>query len=85
MLSLMQTDWIPRIPLAEWTESVVDWVTDTFEGFFDFISAAVDIIVGALQFALTAPPALLTVAEKICGLFGHEKSQVCIRHWRFQH
>ena len=62
MLSLMQTDWIPRIPLAEWTESVVDWVTDTFEGFFDFISAAVDIIVGALQFALTAPPALLTVA-----------------------
>lgn len=62
MLSLMQTDLIPKIPLARWTESGVDWITDTFEGFFDFISAAVDIIVSALQFALTAPPALLTVA-----------------------
>jgi glycine betaine/proline transport system permease protein len=58
----LQTELIPSIPLAEWTESAVDWVTDTFEGLFDFISAAVDIIVGVLQFALTTPPALLTVA-----------------------
>ena len=62
MLALLQTELIPKIPLARWTESGVDWVTETFEGFFDFISAAVDIIVGALQFALTTPPALLTVA-----------------------
>jgi glycine betaine/proline transport system permease protein len=62
MFSFAQTDLIPKIPLAEWTENVVDWVTDSFEGVFDFISAAVDLIVGVLQFALTSPPALLTVA-----------------------
>jgi glycine betaine/proline transport system permease protein len=62
MFALAQTDLIPKIPLASWTESGVDWVTETFEGLFDFVSAAVDIIVGALQFALTTPPALLTVA-----------------------
>jgi glycine betaine/proline transport system permease protein len=62
MLSFAQTDLIPKIPLAEWTESAVDWITDTFAGAFDFISAMVDILVGALQFALTSPPALLTVA-----------------------
>jgi glycine betaine/proline transport system permease protein len=62
MLALLQTELIPKIPLAEWTERGVDWVTDNFEGLFDFISAAVDIVVGVLQFALTTPPALLTVA-----------------------
>ncbi len=62
MLALLQTELIPKIPLAEWTERGVDWVTGNFEGIFDFLSAAVDLIVGALQFALTTPPALLTVA-----------------------
>lgn len=75
MLSFAQTDLIPKIPLAEWTESAVDWITEGpiqengerpenwfLAEFFDFISVAVDAIVGALQFALTSPPALLTVA-----------------------
>lgn len=61
MISLLQTDLVPKIPLARWTERGVDWVTETFEGFFDFVSTVVDAVVGVLQFVLTAPPALLTV------------------------
>lgn len=62
MVSLMQTDLIPKIPLADWTESGVDWITDTFDGAFDFLDSVIDLVVGSLEFVLLAPPALLMVA-----------------------
>ena len=62
MLALLQQDLIPEIPLDDWTESAVDWVTETFGWFFDILGAVIQTIVGVLEFALTAPPALVTIA-----------------------
>jgi len=62
MLAFLQTELIPKIPLAEWTESGVDWITDTFEGAFDLLDTVIDIVIGSLEFALLTPPALLMVA-----------------------
>ncbi len=62
MLAFLQQDVIPKIPLDDWTESAVDWVTETFGWFFDILGAIIQAIVGVLEFALTAPPALVTIA-----------------------
>jgi glycine betaine/proline transport system permease protein len=62
MLAFLQTELIPKIPLADWTESGVDWITDTFEGAFDLLDTVIDLIIGSLEFVLLAPPALLMVA-----------------------
>jgi glycine betaine/proline transport system permease protein len=62
MLAFLQTELVPKIPLAEWTESGVDWITYTFDEFFDLLDGAIDAVVGSLEYALTAPPALLTIA-----------------------
>lgn len=62
VLAFMQADFIPRIPLDTWTESAVDYLTDTYDDLFDFVSDGIEIIVSPLTFALTAPPALLVVA-----------------------
>ena len=62
MLALLQTELVPKIPLAEWTESGVDWITDTFDGAFDFLDAVIDTVIGSLEFLLLSPPALLMVA-----------------------
>src|SRR5215203_3193585 len=62
MLAFLQTELIPKIPLAEWTESGVDWITDTFEGAFDLLDTVIDLIIGSLEFVLLAPPELLMVA-----------------------
>ena len=61
MIALLQTDIIPKIPLAEWTESGVEWITDTFDGFFDLLSDGINLFVGALEFVFTTPPALIMV------------------------
>lgn len=57
-----QVSWIPKIPLEEWTESAVDWLSRNFQGFFDALNDILTAIVSGLQFALTEPPALVTVA-----------------------
>src|SRR3712207_3796853 len=62
MLAFLQTELIPKIPLAEWTESGVDWITETFEGAFELLDTAIDLVVGSLEYVLLAPPALLMVA-----------------------
>jgi glycine betaine/proline transport system permease protein len=62
MLAYLQTDLIPKIPLAEWTESGVDWITETFEWFFEPLDAVIDAVVGSLEYVLLTPPALLTIA-----------------------
>ncbi|HZA46689.1 MAG TPA: ABC transporter permease subunit [Rubrobacter sp.] len=59
---LAQTELIPEIPLAEWTTTAVDWITDTFEWFFDPLKEVIAAFVGTLEAAFTALPALLMVA-----------------------
>jgi glycine betaine/proline transport system permease protein len=61
MLALLQTELVPKIPLAEWTESGVDWITDTFDGAFDLLDSAIDLVIGTLEFVLLSPPALVMV------------------------
>ena len=62
MLAFLQTEIIPKLPLAEWTDSVVDWITDTFEWFFDPLKDVIGALVGSLEVAFTTLPALLMVA-----------------------
>jgi glycine betaine/proline transport system permease protein len=62
MLAFLQTELVPKIPLAERTESAVDWITETFEWLFDPLKDIIEAIVGSLELAFTAPPALLMVA-----------------------
>jgi glycine betaine/proline transport system permease protein len=62
MLAFLQTEVIPKIPLAEWTESGVDWITDTFDGAFDLLDSAIDLVIGSLEVVLLTPPALVMVA-----------------------
>src|SRR5215212_4152385 len=61
MLAFLQSELVPSIPLAEWTESVVDWITDNFDWFFDPLDSVIDLVVGSLEYILLTPPALLTV------------------------
>src|SRR5918994_773376 len=61
MLALLQAEVVPRIPLAEWTESGVEWITDTFDGAFDLLDTVIDIVIGTLEFVLLSPPALVMV------------------------
>ena len=62
MLAFLQTELVPKIPLAEWTESGVDWITETFEWFFDPLKDVIEAIVGSLELTFTTLPALLMVA-----------------------
>ena len=62
MLAFLQSELVPRIPLAEWTESTVEWIKDTFDGAFDVLDSAIDLVVGSLEFVLLAPDALIMVA-----------------------
>src|SRR5215213_1269019 len=62
MLAFLQSELIPSIPLDEWTESAVEWITDTFDEAFDVLSSAIDFVVGSLEHILLAPPALVMVA-----------------------
>jgi glycine betaine/proline transport system permease protein len=59
---LAQTELIPQIPLAEWTTRAVDWITETFEWFFEPLKEVIGAVVGSLEAAFTALPALLMVA-----------------------
>lgn len=59
---LAQSQLIPQIPLANWTNTAVDWITDTFEWFFDPLKDVIVVVVGSLETVFTALPALLMVA-----------------------
>lgn len=62
MLAFLQAEFIPRIPLDAWTESAVNWITDTFGWIFNPLDVLLETVVGLLGFILTAPPALATIA-----------------------
>jgi glycine betaine/proline transport system permease protein len=58
---LAQADFIPRIPLDQWTEGVVEYLTDTYDNVFDVVSDGIEFVVSPLAFALTAAPAVLVL------------------------
>src|SRR5918994_6521476 len=58
---LAQTEIIPRVPLADWTNSVVGWITETLEPITEPLDALIEGAVSGLSFVLTAPPELVMV------------------------
>lgn len=59
---LAQTDLVPRIPLGDWIEGAVDFVTESFAGFFGVIEFIVRLLVDSLSFVMTTPPAFAMIA-----------------------
>jgi len=52
----MTPDSLPRIPLGEWAERFVDWITGAWSGFFEVVTMILQDCYGALETVLTAPP-----------------------------
>lgn len=61
-MMLAQAEFIPRMPLDDWIESAVAFITDTFGGLFSVIEFVVNVLVESLSLVMTAPPALVVVA-----------------------
>jgi glycine betaine/proline transport system permease protein len=56
-------DWESfKIPIGDWAEAVVDWLTANGSWFFDGLSTAVTAIIDAILWCLQTPPALVIVA-----------------------
>lgn len=55
------TDWIPRIPLADWTNILVGWITEAFEGPFDVLNTVIEGMIEGLAAILLAPPELIII------------------------
>ncbi|MPY79707.1 MAG: proline/glycine betaine ABC transporter permease, partial [Actinophytocola sp.] len=51
-----------RIPLGKWVDEFVQWLTETFPGFFEFLSDAITGGYEGLAELFTWPPALVTIA-----------------------
>jgi glycine betaine/proline transport system permease protein len=52
---------IPKIPLAEWVDTFVDFLTDVLEPFFDFISEGIGNFVDFIVFILSSIPPILLI------------------------
>ncbi|WP_418276200.1 ABC transporter permease [Isoptericola jiangsuensis] len=48
--------FVPRIPLGEWVDTAVDWVTATFDPLFDGVKAVFETLYDGLDWALATPP-----------------------------
>ena len=59
---LAQEQIIPQIPLADWTNTAVLWITETFDWFFGPLEDIIVAAVGTLETVFTTLPALLMVA-----------------------
>jgi glycine betaine/proline transport system permease protein len=59
---LAQSQIVPRVPIAEWTNSMVGWITETLEPITEPLDALIEGAVGGLAFLLTAPPELIMIA-----------------------
>ncbi|OEH85152.1 glycine/betaine ABC transporter [Desulfuribacillus stibiiarsenatis] len=65
---------LPKLPLAKWIDSLVDWMTATFGGIFDSISDGVEFFVEGIVSGLGAMPAILLIilvtllSWKVCNI-----------------
>ena len=62
MLALLQENLVPRIPLGQYAESTIDYITNTFESFFDVVQDGLDGFVSAFEALLNFPPELVMIA-----------------------
>lgn len=55
----MDDNFIPRIPIGDWTNDGIDWLTENATWLFDAFSAVMEFLVEGFSEALTSVPALL--------------------------
>ncbi|PFG20340.1 ABC transporter permease [Serinibacter salmoneus] len=55
-------DPIVRIPVGDWAEALIDWITDTFALLFDLIEVVLESAYDALDWVLTTPPFFVWIA-----------------------
>jgi glycine betaine/proline transport system permease protein len=56
-------DWESlKIPVGDWAEAIVDWLTTHGAWFFDGLSAVVTAIIDTILWGLQTPPALVVIA-----------------------
>ena len=60
-MAFLQENLVPRIPLGQYAESAIDYITDTFEGFFDVVQDGLDGFVSAFEALLNFPPELVMI------------------------
>ncbi len=63
------TDWIPRIPLDDWTNSTVGWITETLEPVTEFLAVVIEGLIDGLAAVLTGPPELVIIAVLVAVAF----------------
>lgn len=61
MMALLQSSVVPKIPLGNWVESFVQFITDNFSGFFDVVQGTLNFLVSAFQGTLTFLPPLAMI------------------------
>lgn len=52
-------NWLPKLPLASWVETFVDYLDDHLGGLFSLISSAIGSLVDAFTFVFTGIPPLI--------------------------
>jgi len=72
----MGLDSLPRVPVGDWIDVGVDWLTANLTWFFDGVSALMSALVGWLESSLLFPPVLIMVA--VFGVIG-----LLTRSWKF--
>jgi len=55
----MDDNFIPRIPIGDWTNDGIDWLTDNATWLFDAFSAVMEFLVEGFSEALTSVPVLV--------------------------
>lgn len=55
----MDDNFIPRIPIGDWTNDGIDWLTENATWLFDAFSAVMEFLVEGFSEALTSVPVLL--------------------------
>lgn len=61
MMALLQSSVVPKLPLGNWVESFVQFITDNFSGFFDVVEGTLNFLVSAFQGTLTFLPPLAMI------------------------
>lgn len=70
MLTAATGSGVPRIPLGDWVDTFVDWVTSTFSGLFKAIKTVLEGAYDGLDTVLSGPPFwLVALALALVALF----------------
>ena len=61
-MAFLQENLVPRIPLGDYAASGIEYITDTFDTFFDLVQDGLREFVSAFEALLNFPPELVMIA-----------------------